>query len=365
MPAFLRSIGTATPPHRMDQSHAATASKAFSCTNEREGRLLGAIFSRSEVRTRASVILEPPNGIPLRQNFYPPMTSTADRGPSTACRMERFAAESADLAVDAAYRAIADAEVLPQQVTHVVVVTCTGFQSPGIDVALIRRLELSPTVQRLQIGFMGCHGAINGMRAAQAIALADSGACVLLCAVELCSLHFYYGWDVEKVKANALFADGAAAAIITGEPSSPGPGKGWHIAATGSCLLPDSEQDMTWRIGDHGFEMTLSARVPELIQSHLRPWIDDWLAEHHHTVTSIRNWAIHPGGPRIVSAAAECLRLPDSTTAVSRAVLEEYGNMSSPTLLFILERMRRSELSGPTVALGFGPGLMAEAALLE
>jgi predicted naringenin-chalcone synthase len=269
------------------------------------------------------------------------------------------------LAMAAASRALEQADVDPSAITHLITVTCTGFNAPGIDSALMTGLGLSPTTQRIQVGFMGCHGAINGLRVARALTLADSNACPLLCAVELCSLHFRYGWDEDRIVANALFADGAAAVVAAGRRSTDRVGIDWSVQDTGSCLVPDSEDAMTWRIGDHGFEMTLSARVPDLIARHLRPWLETWLDKNGLTLDSVGSWAVHPGGPRIVSAVCESLGLPADATAVSREVLAEFGNMSSPTVLFILDRLYRAGAARPCVALGFGPGMFAEAALLS
>jgi predicted naringenin-chalcone synthase len=216
-------------------------------------------------------------------------------------------------------------------------------------------------VQRVHVGFMGCHGALNGLRVAQALTGADPTARVLLCAVELCSLHFHYGWDPKKVVANALFADGAAAVV----GAAAGPADAWRVAATGSCLIPDSEYAMTWNIGDHGFEMTLSTRVPSLISAHLRPWLEAWLAQCGIALEHVASWAIHPGGPRILSAVERPLGLTEEATVVSREILAAYGNMSSPTVLFILGRLQTRHAPRPCVALGFGPGLIAEAVLFS
>jgi predicted naringenin-chalcone synthase len=128
--------------------------------------------------------------------------------------------------------------------------------------------------------------------------------------------------------------------------------------------MPDSAEAMTWRIGDHGFRMTLSARVPELIQTHLRGWLTGWLAEQGLERSDIASWAVHPGGPRILDAVESALGLEPEQNAVARSVLREHGNMSSPTILFILDRMRREGARGPCVALAFGPGLAVEVALL-
>jgi predicted naringenin-chalcone synthase len=356
----IRGIGTALPPYTMAQADAAQASKTFSCQNDRQGRVLDTIFQRSDVARRASVILEKPNGLPIRQSFFPPALDEQDRGPTTLERMEAYASAVPVMAYEASNKALDESGIAAEEITHLVTVSCTGFIAPGFDIALIKQLGLSPTVQRTHVGFMGCHGAINGLRVAAAMAASQPGANVLLCAVELCSLHFYYGWDVEKVKANALFSDGAAAVVATGGAEE----ESWRVMATGSCLFPDSEEAMTWKIGNHGFEMTLSAEVPDLIHAHLRPWLMKWFGDCGLSFDDIGSWAVHPGGPRIVSSVAACLGLDESCTATSRRILAECGNMSSPTILFILEQLRRERAMLPCVALGFGPGLVAEAALL-
>jgi predicted naringenin-chalcone synthase len=181
--------------------------------------------------------------------------------------------------------------------------------------------------------------------------------------VELCSLHYQYGSDPEQLVANAIFADGAAALVGQAE-QTPRNGS-WPLVACGSCLIPDTEDAMSWSVGDHGFVMTLSPRVPSLIEEHLRPWLEDWLARSGCSLDRIRSWAIHPGGPRILSSVVRALDLPREAAAVSEAVLAECGNMSSPTVLFVLHRLREQAAPGPTLALAFGPGLVAEAALFD
>ena len=361
MSVTISGIGTAVPPRSIAQDDAAELAKAFCCRTDEQVRLLPMLYKRTHIDRRGSVLLEEAKGAGLQQSFFSPAVGNADRGPSTGQRMQRYAQEAAPLALAASQRALAESQLAAAQLSHLITVSCTGFVAPGVDIRLIKELGLAETVGRTHIGFMGCHGALNGLRVASAIVDAHPSARVLLCAVELCSLHFCYGWDSEKVVANALFADGAAALIAA--PSVREPVESWQVAATGSCLFPDSEDAMTWRIGDHGFEMTLSASIPALLGAHLRPWLERWLAQNNLTLEQIRSWAIHPGGPRILSTVAACLGLSDQAMAVSRNVLAECGNMSSPTLLFILERLRVARAPRPCVALGFGPGLVAEAAL--
>src|SRR5205807_2197806 len=163
----------------------------------------------------------------------------------------------------AARQALAASGQRPDVITHLVTVSCTGFRAPGVDIELMQSLGLSTGTQRTHLGFMGCHGALNGLRVARAFVEADPAARVLLCAVELCVLHYHYQWDPQRMIANALFADGAAA--VVGVPEAAAPPGAWRVAANGACLFPDCEDAMTWNIGDHNFEMTLSKRVPALI----------------------------------------------------------------------------------------------------
>ena len=357
----IRGLGTAQPSQAIEQDRAAEIAEAFVFGNEKLKRAVPALFRRTRVRRRGSVLLESGNGQGPQQSFYLPAASLADRGPTTALRMQRFAVESVPLAVAAARRACAAAHTAPQRITHLVNVSCTGFFSPGIDVALIKQLGLLPTIGRVQVGFMGCHGVLNGLRVVQSFVEADPAARVLLCAVELCSLHYQYGATPDQLVANALFADGAAA-LVAG--AGEGMDEHWQIASTASVLLPDCEEAMTWRIGNHGFEMTLSARVPELIAQHLRPWLENWLKAEGLSLAEIGSWAIHPGGPRIIESVATALNLPARATAASVEVLAERGNMSSPSVLFVLDRLQQTNAQRPCVALAFGPGLVAEGALL-
>jgi predicted naringenin-chalcone synthase len=291
-----------------------------------------------------------------------PRSRADDRGPTTSQRMDLYRTEAPALAAQASQQALAASGLAAGDITHLVTVSCTGFYAPGVDVALIKELNLSPTTQRTHVGYMGCHGALNGLRVAHAFAAADPTARVLICAVELCSLHYHYGWDPQKVIANALFADGAAAVVAAPDPAAPA--SAWRVAASGSCLIPDSEEAMAWSVGDHGFTMTLSKRVPGLIATHLRPWLSGWLLEKGVRLDEVKSWAIHPGGPRILEAVVESLGLDPRMAAPSREVFAEYGNMSSPTVLFILDHLRRANAPRPCVALGFGPGLNAEAMLV-
>lgn len=362
MPLTIRGIGTAVPAHRASQNDAVALARHLIADSPERLALLERIQRRTRVHTRHSVLLEsgePESPIAERLPFY------GERNPSTGERMQRFVRHAGPLALTAARRALADAGVAAERVTHLVTVSCTGFQAPGFDLELIARLPLHPDVERTQVGFMGCHGSLNGLRVARAFVEADPQACVLLCSLELCSLHLHYGWDPEKVVANALFADGAAALVGMADRGEPLQRPGLRAVASGSTVIPDTAELMSWTIGDHGFAMGLSPQVPAAVARHLRPWLERWLRRHDLEIGAIGAWALHPGGPRILQASATALGLAPEQIAVSETVLREHGNMSSATILFILERLRRATAPGPWLALAFGPGLTVEAALLD
>jgi predicted naringenin-chalcone synthase len=364
MSFIIEGIGTAVPQHSIKQADAATFAMAC-CESDAEKRhLVPALYRRSGVKTRHSVILKAStNGEPAQQDFYRPMDDTLERGPTTARRMQEYACSAAQLAIGASADALSKAGIIPSEITHLVTVSCSGFSAPGFDIALINELGLPASISRTHIGFMGCHGALNGLRVAKAYAEANPAARVLLCAVELCSLHHQYGWNPNRVVSNALFADGAAA--VVGRASQEHVNSKWRLAACGSLVLPDTEDLMSWCIGDHGFEMSLSPRVPDTIRETLRPWLEQWLAEQHMSIGEIGSWAIHPGGPRILDACAEAAHLDSEALKPSRSVLANYGNMSSPTVLFILNELRAADGPRPCVMLAFGPGLTIEIALVR
>lgn len=362
MSLHIHGIGTAVPQHFIAQSDAANSARTYCATSRAQQQVLTRLYQRSGVQTRYSVILAgSTNGVPAQQSFYVPAANDADPGPTTAERMRLYEESAADLGLSATVDALRKADVTPSEITHLVTVSCTGFHSPGVDVALMRELGLNHGIARTHVGFMGCHAALNGLRVAKAFADSSPDACVLMCAVELCSLHCQYGWNPDRIVTNSLFADGAAAVVAR---NAAAPDGGWSLISSASAVVPETENAMTWHIRNHGFEMTLSARVPELIHQQLRPWLEEWLSSNGLAVGDINSWAIHPGGPRILAACREACGLSEIHMEASTAILAEFGNMSSPTVLFILERLQQQSASGPCVALAFGPGLTIEAALL-
>jgi prepilin-type processing-associated H-X9-DG protein len=359
-------LGTATPAFAFEQSDAASRAADVLNADSETRRKLAVLYRTAKVRHRGSVLLSKSDetGV-VDQSFYSRQTSPDDNGPSLSARMKEYERTATPLALEACRYAISAAGIQASDVNHLVTVSCSGFTAPGTDLDLIRELQLSRTVSRTHVGFMGCHGALNGLRVARAYAAAEPEAIVLVCAVEVCSLHHHYGWHPERLVANALFADGAAAVVgrsVNGEVSSMG---NLSHTASGAAVIPNTEDLMTWRIRDNGFEMSLDAQVPDTISRTLKPWLTSWLAKHGQSIESIGGWAVHPGGPRILAAVGESLGLNIEALSASFAILAERGNMSSPTVLFILEELIKRKVKPPYVALGFGPGLAIEAALFQ
>jgi predicted naringenin-chalcone synthase len=362
--ASILGIGTSVPKFRVDHRTSARFAEQTSFVDSSQARKVNALYRRTGIEHRGSVLLEEDPGNHLVNDFYPPAVSPDYRGPSTKSRNDRYGSEAPALAAEAASEALRRSRVAAEEITHLVTISCTGFNAPGIDIALIDQLGLPATTERIQVGFMGCHGAVNGLRAARGLVATSDRARVLISSVELCSLHYQYGLNSDQIVSNALFADGSAA-IVMGAGGADAADKPGMLQATGSCLVPESRDAMTWRIGDNGYEMTLSAQVPSLIEQHLESFLSQWLAGEGESIESIGGWAVHPGGARILSAAESALRLQPDALAVSRAVLADHGNMSSATMLFILDRFASLGQPKPWLMLGFGPGLEIEVALIR
>ena len=273
---------------------------------------------------------------------------TRDTPPGTAERMAVYAREAPKLALEAA-RGLPDLT----GVTHLIVASCTGFVAPGVDQIVARELGLARDVERVLIGFMGCYAGATALRTAGHLARANSGARVLVITVELCSLHLTERADLEGMLAMAQFSDGAAAAIVSTE------GPGLAIGESLSAALEESDELITWTIGDQGFLMNLSGEVPgRLAHALADPETRERILDESEP-ENLDAWAVHPGGKSILDAVERSLDLPSDALADSREVLRAFGNMSSATILFVLARMMaRRPANG--VALAFGPGLAME-----
>ncbi len=364
MAVEILSIATALPPHRLDQRAALAFAQDLCCTDERQSRYAATLYRHSGVEVRHSVLphTEAYRWAPTSEQRA---AGAPNPGPTTEERMAYYQEHALPLAAAAAEKALQESELEPYDITHVVTASCTGFTAPGVDSGLIERLGLLRTTERIHVGYMGCHGAINALRVARGLAASDANARILMCATELCSLHYTFFFDMERLLGNALFADGSGAVIlgqVDEHPTSNPPR--WRLAATGSYLFPNTADARTWSVGNHGFAMTISSRLPKLIREDLGGWLTAWLGHQDLAVGDIRSWAVHPGGPKIVEAVEAAMALTSEKTKISRDILARHGNMSSATVLFIVEALMQAGAKPPCVMLGFGPGLVAEACLL-
>jgi predicted naringenin-chalcone synthase len=355
------AIATVLPPHVCTREQSLQIARQVFADQPEPLAFVERLLMASGIEQRHTVIAD--YGRPMEERTFFSRTHDFRPEPTTQARNALFDRESRVLARQAC-EALAPSP-WRDRVTHLVTASCTGFAAPGYDIALARALGLSPRVHRTQVGFMGCYAGFSTLKLAQALCKADPSALVLVVHVELCSLHVHFRADADSLIANSLFADGVAAALIGGERHQElGQGTALAIQGAGAFLLPNGEEDMTWTLGDHGFHMTLSPRVPHLLHKHLPVAFTTLLQELGAEREQIRHWAIHPGGPAILDKAVKALGIAESDVAITRDVLRTCGNMSSATLWFLLDRVRREPQPGLVYACGFGPGLTLESALL-
>lgn len=360
-------LATALPEHSAAQEGAARfqarviEASARGEERDRALALVDRVYSRSGIARRASVIADFAAGEPSAFRFFPQRWDL-EPFPTTSQRMAFYEHASVDLAERAARAALADAGAAPSSVTHLVLVSCTGFFAPGPDCVLRERLGLRPETARTIIGFQGCYAGFAGLRTAAAIASGDAAAAVLLVCVELCSLHFQKSLDAGVLVAQSIFGDGAAAALFGASPHGGG-GKAELLAARSFHEDDGDGEAMSWRIGDHGFVMRLSGEVPRRLQESAPDFTARLLADAGIAEACSCRWAIHPGGRRIVEAIGSALRLPDEALRPSLEALSRQGNVSSASIFFVLERLLPAMSAGERcAALGFGPGLTLEGA---
>ncbi len=343
--AYVNAVAGVVPAHDVHDLFIEWAESQIE--DPRTRKLFRRMADRSGIDHRWSVLPPAPGGRPHNQQggyYHPAM-------PPTSSRMERYASEAPELALRAIDK-LRD-QVSLDGVTHLVVASCTGFVAPGVDQIIARRLGLDH-VERTLVGFMGCYAAVCALRTAYHIARSTPGARVLVVTVELCTLHLQDTQNLEQLLAMLQFSDGAAAALVSDEPA------GLEMSHLFSMALEESAELIQWKVGDTGFEMTLSGEVPGRIQHALEK--DDVRATLFNGwgAGEVVSWAVHAGGRSILDAVEKGLELPQGALFASRDVLARYGNMSSSTLMFVLAELIARPDVGKGVALAFGPGLAAE-----
>jgi predicted naringenin-chalcone synthase len=360
MPVFLHHIATATPSQAYSQVEVG-AWMQEAAGNDRQRRLLKALYRSSGIATRHACITG------FGKDFF----ARDDHGdllePGTGARNAIYASEAKQLGLRVGRMLLEQLpEVVPDDITHVVTASCTGFFNPGLDYFLVRDLGLPAATERYHLGFMGCYAAFPALRMAAQFCQANPQANVLVLCLELCSLHIQLGDREDQLLANALFADGAAAVLVSARPPAAGR-PALRLERFSSALVPAGETDMAWSIGDRGFDIALSSYVPRILGANIAGAVDHLLSESGCTRDAIGTWAVHPGGKSILDQIERALALRPEQLAPSRRILRDFGNMSSATVLFVLRALlEEPEADGRRIcSMAFGPGLTVEMALLS
>jgi len=343
--AYINRIATAVPPHKVHGAFVEFAAQMLK--DERMRTLFQRMSAKSGIDHRysgLSVVQPPPQGVVDAYEFY-----LADGYPSTAKRMKMFE-QFAPVLLRSALDKLALTAGEKAGIRHVVVTCCTGLYAPGLDFEAIDYLGLPSSVERTMIGFMGCYAAISGLKQARHIVRSEPGDSVLMINLELCTLHFQETQNLNEVLSFLVFGDGCSVSLISGRE------EGLALDSFHALQVEGTRDLITWNVRDLGFDMLLSGRVPGEIGKALR--------EHGSTLTSgdaIDLWAVHPGGRSVLDAVEDGLDLPSCALASSRSILKQFGNMSSATVMFVLEDLMKSARPGQKgCAMSFGPGLTAE-----
>lgn len=347
--AYINRIATAVPPHDVHTKYIEYAEGLLD--SQRDRTLFRRMAARAQIDHRYSCLApNPAAGYLDAGNFY-----NREEFPGTAARMTLYESEALPLA-SLALDALIPSDGAPD-ITHVIVASCTGFYAPGLDLQIIDRFSLGPSIQRVFVGFMGCHAAINALSVARHIVRSQPSATVLVVNLELCTIHLQRCGSLEKILSHLIFGDGCSACLVSSNPS------GIHLKSFSSTVLPRSADKITWHIGGSGFGMELSGQVPEIILHHLKKRNTPMFSDH--SLDEVALWAIHPGGRSVLDAVETALELEEQDLRYSRAVLRQFGNMSSAAVVFVLAEILKNEREGIGCAMAFGPGITAEAMMFE
>jgi alpha-pyrone synthase len=362
-PAII-AIGTANPQYVQQQSYVADLVASSLHLKFGKKRLLKSIYNASGIEKRYSVLTDYAKKLGEFE-FFP--NHPDEPFPSTGARMQIYRDNARDLAIAAIKNCIAQLENFDTNaITHLITVSCTGMYAPGIDIELVQKLNFNSSTFRTAINFMGCYGAFNAIKIAESICKAEPNATVLIVSVELCTIHFQKNVELDNIISNAIFADGAAAVIIKANPEQQ---KYFTLETFHNNLLPQTNQEMAWEIGDNGFDIVLSTYIPEIIESGIAAFATDLLTKHGVALADIDLFAIHPGGLKILQACEAALKITSEQNKYSYEVLRNFGNMSSATILFVLKAiwddLDTEDHHKSIFSCAFGPGLTLESMMLK
>lgn len=358
--SYIHAIETALPDNCFSQESFADF-YLQSSDDETDRRKIQIVSRRSGIRQRYSVIADF-GSKPEDFEFFAKNRYLLPQ-PDLSSRMQLYRKHAVALSAKA-IRKIKGFDRIKQDITHLITVTCTGMFAPGNDIDLINDLQLNPAISRMGINFMGCNAAIIALKQADTICKADPSAQVLIVCTELCSIHFQKRYSDDYILSNLIFSDGSAAVLVSGKPS----GQEQHavqIIRFDSTLAYNGYNDMAWQLSETGFIMNLSSYVSSIIKDNMQPLFDAIKLKPEE----IRRWAIHPGGKKILDDVADALHLRNNELAHSYKVLADCGNMSSPTILFVLKQVLEEkagiQVGDKVFAAAFGPGLSIETMQLQ
>lgn len=361
------AIGTAVPAFKHRQQDILQFMQSVYSFSEADRRKLRYLYHQSAIETRYSVV--PDYSRPLPEWKFYPQSENLEPFPSLEQRMVWYQKYAAPLSINA-IRDCFDGKIRQEEITHLITVSCTGMSAPGLDLQLMELLELPRNTYRTSINFMGCYAAIHALKMANTICGNDTHAKVLIVCTELCTLHFQREGTIDNIASSLLFADGSAAVIVTHDMH---PLKGLYLDSFYSEVIPKGKKDMAWELSSSGFLMTLSGYIPDLIEEDFDLLTFRALKQPGLTKHNINHWCIHPGGKKILESIQNTLQLTDGALDISYDALKNYGNMSSPTILFVLKKMMNNLSNGgprnnasstgadqKIFGAAFGPGLTME-----
>ncbi len=365
--SVLTKISTVVPKYKLKQTDLAHFTADLFEYTALERRKIVLMYAKSGIETRYSVM--PDYYLPREERIFYPTTQDLEPFPNIEKRMAYYDAEAVHLAMDAIEKCMENT-IKKNQITHLITVSCTGLSAPGLDIDIVQQMGLNADINRTSINFMGCYAAMHALKQADYICKSDANAVVMVVCVELCTLHFQKINDQDNITSNLLFSDGCAAALVVGDDfAKKNKMQGFQLKGFYSQLALSGKKDMAWRLSSTGFLMTLSGYVPDLLEQGIKDLFDKAVQQMNISWSDIKHWAIHPGGKKILEVVEKELGLGRDNLESSFKVLKNYGNMSSPTVLFVLKDILENKLNFSeqeyTFTAAFGPGLTLETGIFE
>lgn len=354
------SIATAVPAFRFEQDELFDFANTAFAASEEDARKIKFMYRHSDIYYRYSILPDFGKNISTRKFF--PKTVDLEPFPDVESRMKLYNEHAATLSIQAIEKCIANT-ISKNEVTHLITVSCTGISAPGLDLQIMQQMGLPNHIVRTSVNFMGCYAAVHALKLADAFCKTDPQANVLLVCTELCTIHFQKTNSIDNITASLLFGDGCAAVLVQHQSTQK---KGIQLKSFFSDVSFKGSNEMAWEISSKGFLMTLTGYVPALIREDFKLLVDKALDKAGCSQENITHWCIHPGGKQILQSIESSLELPANSLAYSYNILQQYGNMSSATILFVLKQMmdemqsKDQQDSNLIFGAAFGPGLTME-----